>query len=199
MTKEILLILSCVPLYVVNSFCDKFISTRETNKYNYVYNAMKFFICGICMLPVMLMDNAHVFSLGSVLCGIVCGIMYAISKTVILKGYEKTSVAFMTLCHASGMILPCIIGHFFWSEALSTFSVVGIILAITSIVLLKGGKNENNSFSVIGIFFGSVIFLTSAGVMITQKFMGIYFSDQNVGAYNFYSFIVAFLIIFSPP
>jgi multidrug transporter EmrE-like cation transporter len=147
------------------------------------------------MLPMILFDKVHIFAVGSLLCGTFCGIMYAISKVVMLKGYEKTSVAFMTLCHSSGMILPCIIGHFFWSEKMSAMSVLGMILAILSIVLLKGGNGADKKFNFNGAIFGIIVFLTSAGVMIAQKLMGIYFSEQSISAYNFYSFVVPFLII----
>lgn len=195
MIKEILIILACVPLYVVNSFCDKIISAKEQNRYNYFYNALKFLICSICVLPLMLFEKKTVLGLGSLACGVCCGIMYAISKTVMLKGYEKTSVAFMTLCHSSGMILPCIIGHFFWSEKLSIMSVLGIALAIMSIVLLKGGNEKGKKLNLKGSIFGVIIFLTSAGVMITQKLMGIYFAQQSISAYNFCSFLVPFVIV----
>jgi drug/metabolite transporter (DMT)-like permease len=147
------------------------------------------------MLPMILFDKVPVFAVGSLLCGTFCGIMYAISKVVMLKGYEKTSVAFMTLCHSSGMILPCIIGHFFWSEKMSAMSVLGMILAILSIVLLKGGNGADKKFNFNGAIFGIIVFLTSAGVMIAQKLMGIYFSEQSISAYNFYSFVIPFLII----
>lgn len=196
MTKEILIILFCVPLYVINSFCDKFISTKNGNEYNFIYNAVKFLICSLCMIPLLFIGSAPVVTLGCLVCGIACGIMYAISKTVILKGYEITSVAFMTLCHSSGMILPCIIGHFFWHEKLTVFSSIGILLAITSIVLLKSVKSTEQKFDTKGAIYGAIIFLSSAGVMITQKLMGVYFVTENVGAYNFYSFFVAFLLVF---
>ncbi len=193
MTKEILIILACVPLYVVNSFCDKIISSK--NQSNYLYNVIKFLICGLCVLPILFFDDASKFEWGCVLCGVACGIMYAISKTVILKGYEKTSVAFMTLCHASGMILPCIIGHFFWNEQLGILSVIGIVLAVFSIVLLKDKKSEKKDFDFWGIIIGITVFLISGGVMIAQKLMGRCFENQSVSAFNFYSFIVAFLIL----
>lgn len=191
----ILLILGCVPLFVVNSFCDKIASTKNGNRYNYFYNALKFLICTICMLPVLLLDDAPICAWGCILCGVICGIAYAINKTVILKGYQRTSVAFMTLCHASGMILPCILGHFLWSERLGVVSLLGIAFVILSIVLLKGGQGESMKADDRGVFFGISIFLTSATVMITQKCMGIYFPEQSVGAYNLYSFIVPFCIL----
>ena len=72
---------------------------------------------------------------------------------------------------------------------------MGIILAIASIVLLKDSKAEKRSFDIMGILVGLVVFLTSGGVMIAQKLMGLYFVEQSVSAYNFYSFIVAFLIL----
>ena len=195
MTKEILIILACVPLYMVNAFCDKIVSTKSQNKYNVLYNCIKFFFCSLCMLPILCLDQGSIFGTGALLCGAVCGGMYAISKTMMLKGYERTSIAFMTFCHSSGMILPCVLGHFFWSEPLSLISVVGILLAILSIVLLKGGGSEAYSFDFKGICLGVVIFLTSAGVMISQKLMGIYFADQSVGGYNFSSFIIACFIL----
>lgn len=195
MPSKILIILACVPLYVLNSFCDKHISSQEGNKHNVLYNVVKFLIGSLLLLPMALTDSAPKFELGVVLCGVYCGVMYAVSKTVILEGYEKTSIAFMTLCHAAGMIIPCIIGHFFWSEKLGVLSVIGILLAVTSIVLLKDSKADKKKFKTAGIVIGIVVFLTSGGVMITQKLMGLYFSQQSISAYNFYSFIIAFFIL----
>ncbi len=190
---EILVILACVPLYVINSFCDKQASQKNVN--GFFYNCVKFLACGIIVFPMLLTDSEPRFKLGTMICGVVCGIMYAVSKMLMLKGYEITSVAFMTLCHASGMIIPCVIGHFFWSESLGVWSIIGIILAISSICLLKDTKSEKKSLDTQGILIGAIIFLTSGGVMITQKVMGIYFTEQSVSAYNFYSFAVAFLLM----
>lgn len=193
--KEIGLILACVPLYVVNSFCDKAVSTQKGNKYNFLYNAIKFFVGSLLLLPMLLMDKAPKLEVGVILCGVASGIMYALSKTLMLKGYEKTSVAFMTLCHSAGMILPCLLGHFFWSEPLGVLSVIGILLSVVSIVLLKGGKEKKKGFDLTGIAIGAVIFLSSGGVMVVQKLMGLYFREQSVSAYNFYSFLVALLLL----
>jgi drug/metabolite transporter (DMT)-like permease len=93
------------------------------------------------------------------------------------------------------MILPCIIGHFLWSEKLTVISVLGVLLAILAIVLLKGGNEKNKKFNLKGIGFGVIIFLTSAGVMIAQKIMGIYFAEQSISAYNLFSFVIPFLIL----
>lgn len=195
MTKEILIILACVPLYIINSFCDKYISARSANKNSHLYNCIKFFVGSLCLLPVFLSDGAPRFKLGAILCGVACGIMYAVNKTVIMKGYEASSVAFMTLCHASGMIIPCVIGHFLWSEPLSFLSVVGILLTVVSIVLLKDSNGNKKILGMTGILIGITVFLTSGGVMILQKLMGLYFAEQSVSAYNLYSFVVAFFIL----
>ena len=195
MVQEILIILACVPLFVVNAFCDKFISSRQGGNNNYVYNVIKFLISSLCVFPILFLDRSPIFEWGCLLCGFTCGLMYAISKTVMLKGYEKTSVAFMTFCHASGMILPCILGHFIWAENLTIYAIIGIFLAILSIVLLKDGESTKKKFDKTGVIYGCIIFMTSGGIMIVQKLMGIYFFDQSVTAYNFYSFIVAFFVL----
>lgn len=195
MSVEILIILACVPLYIVNSFCDKHISSQNGNQHNVLYNGIKFLMGSILLLPMALTDDAPKLEFGVVLCGFACGVMYAVSKTVILKGYETTSVAFITLCHASGMIIPCIAGHLFWSEKLGVLSVLGILLAVISMVLLKDGKTNKKKFETVGIVIGIVVFLTSGGVMVAQKLMGLYFAEQSISAYNFYSFLFAFLIL----
>lgn len=195
MGTKILIILACVPLYVVNSFCDKTISAKSGNTYNYIYNCIKFLICSICMVPMFFIESTPRFALGSLICGAACGIMYAISKTIMLKGYETTSVAFMTLCHSSGMIIPCVTGHVLWKEKLSILSIIGILITIVSIILLKNNNQASKKFKASGIIFGIIIFLTSGGVMITQKVMGIYFKEQGVSSYTFYSFIVPALIL----
>lgn len=192
---DILIILACVPLYVINSFCDKHISTKNGNKYNYIYNFLKFVIVALCFLPMFLIDKAEKFGLGAIICGAACGVMYAISKIVMLKGYEKSSVAFITLCHGAGMLIPCVLGHFFWGEKMSVWSCIGILLTIVSIVFLKGADQEHKAIRASGVLIGIIVFLTSGGIMIAQKLMGLYFKGQSVVAYNFYAFVVAFAVL----
>ena len=195
MGGKILIILACVPLYVINSFCDKVLSTKNGNSFNYIYNCLKFCICSLCMIPLLFVKVSSLFAAGSIVCGVSCGLMYAVSKTVMLKGYEATSVAFMTLCHSAGMIVPCIIGHFLWSEKLSVLSIMGILVTIFAITLLKDNRAATTKFKAKGIIFGLIIFLTSGGVMISQKAMGVYFETEGVSAYTLYSFIVPALIL----
>ncbi len=199
--KEILIILACVPLYATNAFCDKYASTKSGTRMNAFYNALKFFIGSFFFIPLVILDDAPKFGWGTIVCGIACGIMYAISKTIIMTGYEKTSVAFMSLCHASGMIVPCVLGHFLWNEKLNLVSIIGIIFAICSIVLLKDSKGKAKKYELSGIILGIIIFLTSGSVMVIQKIMPLYFKEQSVSAYNYYSFVAAFfiLIVISKP
>ncbi len=194
--KEILIILACVPLYIINSFCDKYASMQTTGSDSTKYNTLKFLTGSILLFPLFLLDSAPKFKFGAVFCGIACGILYAISKTIILKGYEKTSVSFMTLCHSAGMIIPCILGHFIWSEKMSIIAIFGVLLTIVSIVLLKNGQKGSGKMQLSGILIGLVVFLTSGGVMVLQKWMGKSFAGESVSAYNFYSFVVAALILF---
>ncbi len=42
-----------------------------------------------------------------------------------------------------------------------------------------------------GIAIGGLVFLTSGGVMVVQKLMGIHFAGESVTAFNFYSFFMA--------
>ena len=181
MGAKILIILACVPLYVINSFCDKVVSAKSGNSYNYIYNSVKFFVCSICLVPMLFVEALPIMAMGSLICGVFCGLMYAISKTFMLKGYETTSVAFMTLCHSSGMIIPCVLGHFLWSEKLSLLSIIGIVVTILAIVLLKNNNQTSKKFKAKGIIF--------------------YFKQEGVAAYTLYSFIVPMLILslFSKP
>lgn len=193
--KEILIILACVPLYVCNAMCDKLVSATIENKSSAVYNCIKFGLCSFCVIPMLFIGNAPVLGMGCLLCGLVCSLMYAVSKTIVLKGYAVTSVAFMTLCHASGMILPCVLGHFLWEEKLSLLALVGIVLTVAAIGLLKDAGDIKTKINGKGILYGSITFLTSAGVMLTQKCMGIYFADESIGFYNLVSFAASALIL----
>lgn len=195
MTKEMLFVLACVPLFVVNSFTDKYASSKTENAYNLQYNLIKFLSGVVLMLPMFLLDNQPKFGYGPILCGALCGVMYTINKTLVLKGYDCTSVAFMTFCHAAGMIVPCVVGHFFWQEPLGLLALVGIGMTVVSITFLKDSGEKTKKFPLKGLLYGAAIFFSSGGVMIAQKTMGLYFADQSIGAYNWYSFVVAALLI----
>lgn len=192
---EILIILACVPLYVCNAMCDKTVSSQIAAKYSGIYNCLKFVLCGICVIPFLAVEKISVVGMGTFLCGSCCACMYAISKTVILKGYEATSVAFMTLCHAAGMIVPCLLGHFLWAEKLSFLSGLGIFLTVAAIVLLKDAVGDNKKLNAKGILYGMVTLLTSAGVMVAQKCMGVYFPEESPGLYNLIAFAGTALIL----
>ena len=135
---------------------------------------------------------------GSLVCGASCGVCYALGKTAILKGYERTSVAFMTFCHAAGMILPCVGGYLFWQERVTLFAWIGILLTLLSVLLLGGVEKtgeEKKGRLLSGVLLGLLVFLASGGVMICQKLMGIVFPEEDVGAFNFYSFLFPGLLL----
>lgn len=189
-----LYILACIPLYILNSFSDKSISLKKDTGLSVTYNLLKFLIGSILLLPLFCLDSAksHGFV---IICGLLCGLLYAVSKMLILFGYEQTSVAFMTLCHAAGMLLPCIVGHFLWEETLSLLSFLGILLVAAAVFLLKDSKTDEKHTNLKGILLGLAVLLSSGGVMILQKVIGLYHPGSGVDAYNFYSFLFAFLLL----
>ena len=189
-----LYIILCIPLYILNSFCDKSISVKNSTGIHAAYNLLKFLIGSLLLFPLFCLDPSRTHGI-VILYGILCGFLYALSKMLILSGYEQTSIAFMTLCHAAGMLLPCIVGHFLWGETLSLLSLVGILLVVASIFLLKDSKKVEHRTNRKGIFFGVAVLFTSGGVMVLQKVMGMYHPDSGVDAYNFYSFLFAFLLL----
>lgn len=193
MTKEILIIIACVPLYILNAFADKFISSKYGN--SFLYNSVKFLICALCFLPEFIGEKLPKFTAGCIVCGVTCGILYIINKTMMLKGYESTSVSFMTLCHSAGMILPCIGGAVIWNERLSVISVLGMLLTVISMFFLKSVKGESKKVNAHGVFLGVLVFLSSGLNMLLQKIMGLCFKGDSIIAYNFYSFTVAFAIL----
>lgn len=190
---EIIFILACIPLYILNSFCDKYISTYNCKITNIRYNLIKFIIGTVMLLPIFLGDSCK-FQWGILFCGVLNGAILAISKVLMLYGYEKSSVAYMTLCHSSGLLLPCILGHFLWNETLTPVALFGILLVILSILLLKdtGVKKQTSG---VGILIGLIILIASGGVMVLQKIIGLYFHGMGAEAFNFYGFLSATLIL----
>ena len=190
---KIIFILACIPLYITNSFCDKYISTLNCKFTNIRYNLIKFFIGTVILLPFFIGDSAK-FQWGILLCGVLNGLILVISKVLMLYGYEKTSVAYMTLCHSSGLLLPCILGHFLWNETLTPAALFGILLVILSILLLKDTGSKNQT-SIIGILIGLIILFASGGVMVLQKVVGLYFQGMGAEAFNFYGFLSAAILL----
>ena len=83
LVMEIVLLLLCVPLYVLNSFCDKYVSTKNNSIINIVYNIVKFGLGSVIFFGLFL-ESPSKLEWGSFVCGVISGLMSSVADITIV-------------------------------------------------------------------------------------------------------------------
>jgi uncharacterized membrane protein len=92
----------------------------------------------IVMIPRMIITKSKILP-RSLLAGIILGLFNWYSTYFFLVGLSRFDVSvFIPVFNVSIVAIAAVIGYLFYKEKLSTINIVGIALAIISIVLIAG-------------------------------------------------------------
>lgn len=113
--------------------------------------------------------------------GGVCGIKSLMGGTMVLN----------SVFSSAGLIVPCVLGVFVFSEKISFIQAVSIILVLVSAVILIGASKKNaGSFRMKTLVYLILSFVSNGMVMFCQKLFGMMLPNGNVAMFSMLTFLI---------
>ena len=110
-------------------------------------------------------------SMQTLLYALIYGILLILAQWFYTSALASGSTALCSTVYSMGFILPTLSGAVFWSESLRVAGVIGILCAVSAVVISGIGKKQSSSANKdIGYFVPLIIaMLASGGLGIIQK------------------------------
>ncbi len=149
--------------------------------------ALLFVVSGEGFSGINLQMLLIAFSSGTFLAlGSVCGIKALNSGTIVLNSMFATA----------GLIVPCILGVFFFEEPVSILQILCILLLfVSTILLIDSSKKISAGFSKKTIFYSVGSLITNGMVMFCQKLFGELQPNGNVSMFSMVTFLLPALVM----
>ena len=137
-------------LYTIITFSSMLILFKYFGKYQvnnlqaiivnyFTAGSLALFIANVNGIPIVFQ---HIIFSPYILPSLIIGLLFIITFNLLAYGTQKIGIAISTVSNKMSMIIPVIIGIYFFKETLGIVKLIGIILAISAIYMTstKGGK-----------------------------------------------------------
>lgn len=124
------------------------------------------------------------------------GTFLALGSMCSLKALTSGTIVLNSIFGTAGLIVPCILGIFFFNESLTVLQMICILAVLFSAVLLiDSSKKITGNFSKKTLFCLIGNFLTNGMVMFCQKLFGVLQPDGNVSFFSMLTFFIPALVL----
>lgn len=187
----ILSILSSASLMLIFKFFQKF---EVDTFYAIVINYLTCVVVGIFLIPSL--STSSVNSWGFMPLGFLLGLMFISLFFLIGKTTQKMGISVATVSMKLGYVLPIILAFTIYSETISSFKIIGIILTIFAVIFTSIKKSENELTKGINNFLFPLIIFIGSGVAdsIVQYTEKTFFKQGGFEVFNLILFGTAFFI-----
>lgn len=155
----------------------------------------------------MLIRQFAAAAIALVLCGgavqadlfmLLYGMLFAVCLTVCtyagIAAMQGSAMVLVSMFEMAGLLVPCIVGIFAFSEQLKFVHMIGIAICILSAWLLTGRQGqEKGKLSVKAWILLFACLLSNGGIMLTQKFFALSMPDGDIGVFHFWGFLFSAL------
>lgn len=162
------LLLIAVPLLGSSKALTQGLFARRKNpslKENFIFTAI------MSLIIVILIGTIFVRSMPSmwtIILGVIIGVLTFIFQSSYLQAFKKGPVSITGIVINLSIILPTIYGMAFLNEKISAFKIIGIVLVISSLILLNLKGKDDKSITVTWIIFLVIAFISAGSCNILQ-------------------------------
>lgn len=197
MTKEnVLLLLVSVILSAGRNIFTKKTATSRHNKSEFYFSQTVLFGSGAMVFLLYLLLNPCKISAITYAYGFIYGILLIASQWLFTLALKNGNVAVCSTVYSFGFILPTVSGTLFWNESFTLQNGIGVILAITVILLAAKKDNGETCGKNTYILFVIIAMISAGGLGIMQKVQGTTGVADEKGAFLLIAFLLAFTASF---
>ena len=124
------------------------------------------------------------------------GAFLALGSYCSIKSLTGGTVALNSVFETAGLIVPCILGIYFFNEPVGIVGFLCIIGVLASAaMLINSSKSLTGVFTAKTLFYLIVSMLSNGMVMFCQKLFGMYVVDGNVSMFSLLTFLIPSIVM----
>ena len=141
------------------------------------------------------------FNIPTVLCAFATAICLALELFATIEGLKVTTLVVNQIFSVGALIIPCIVGIFFFNEPMSIWQWLGIGLFVVAMYFMVSGPKQSNAKKVEKLSLKTIMLLlltlfAGGGTMVAQKAFAVVVPNGSVAAYSFLMFALNAIILY---
>lgn len=158
----------------------------------------KLFAAAFSLVALVLSGSFSGFNLQAFLIAACSGAFLAINSFSGIKALIGGTMVLSSIFSTAGLIIPCVLGIFFFGESLSAVQCVCIAAVILSaVMLIDSNKKLKGTFSAKTLVYLLISFASNGMVMFCQKLFGYLQPEGNVSLFSLLTFLIPAAVLFS--
>ena len=190
MINALFLTLSVLLSACRNVFSKKTAVTSGDNAQFFLSQTMLFFAAGLLMI-VFNLDFYKEISALTVCYGVIYGLLLISAQWLYTLALRSGYTSVCSVIYSLGFIVPTIVGTIFWNEEFTIKNIIGLVLALSVILLTLKSDNTSSTGSKKFILFMIVSMLSAGGLGLMQKIQQTSEVSHETGAFLIVGFTVA--------
>lgn len=141
------------------------------------------------------------FNMPTILCAFATAICLALELFASIEGLKLTTLVVNQMFSVGALIIPCIVGIFFFNEPMTIWQWVGIGLFVIAMYFMVSGteqsqtkKSEKISLKTIMLLLLTLV--AGGGTMVAQKAFAVVVPNGSVAVYSFLMFALNAIILY---
>lgn len=124
------------------------------------------------------------------------GMFLTISSVCGIKALSSGTIVLNSMFGTAGLIVPCILGMFFFDEPVSIMQTLCIlVLFVSTALLIDSSKKISDGFSVKTVIYLIGTLISNGMVMFCQKLFGVLQPDGNVSMFSMLTFLIPAVVM----
>ncbi|MBQ9967990.1 MAG: hypothetical protein IJO88_04635 [Oscillospiraceae bacterium] len=113
-----------------------------------------------------------------------------------IAAMQSSAMVLVSMFEMAGLLVPCVVGIFLFSEPLKLAHIIGLMACIVSAWLLTGeSRTSKERLPIKAWLLLAACLLSNGGIMLTQKLFAVAVPNGDIGAFHFWGFL--FSAVFS--
>lgn len=141
------------------------------------------------------------FNIPTILCALATAICLALELFATIEGLKVATLVVNQMFSVGALIIPCIVGIFFFNEPMTIWQWVGIGLFVIAMYFMvsetkQSETKKSEKISLKAIMLLLLLLLAGGGTMVAQKAFAVVVPNGSVAAYSFLMFALNAIILY---
>ena len=141
------------------------------------------------------------FNLPTILCALATAICLALELFATIEGLKVTTLVVNQMFSVGALIIPCVVGIFFFNESMTIWQWLGIGLFVIAMCFMVSRTKHSEikkekKLSLKTIMLLLLTLFSGGGTMVAQKAFAVVVENGNVATYSFLMFALNAIILY---